>query len=1189
MMRARTVLVLMMLVLSGGATFVLSTTDSAHLETADSAAVSARTANSADVPEWRVGDRWIYAGSFDPQGLISQGGVNANVGIITGDSTNTVSQILTLTIENQSTLVYKVQVWAEFDKSGVNLDGYNGDLEIDYSATEFWRASDLALIQRDLDLAVDFDAFGFVHIDVADVTISTSYAPPQEGYDFPLREGERWIVNTTSGVVWGGSSDYINPLPEDTSEAGTDYFEVTDFGTPINPQGQGISYTGCSSSFEVTSYDDNGLVDGYNWYCPEARSYAWMHSEDSIGLTIDFRLKSYSPTDSTGVAPNSDSGLRNTIIDVELKNPLTALNATQEAWVNITDSTGAPLSGESVELRHEREGVALSGTTGANGSAWFSFNAGDAVDPSPTTYDWASHGIIAWQSAEGRLGAVSMTLDDNLVGLDLVAMLDRVSIVRNRSGEVRPLNEISGFNVLAGDNLTFELPVMNRGIDLSFPTTVEVSQPDGQIQSFPVPSLTTYEEYRVGFSWTVPEDATIGNVSFSYQVDPTLINADDAEPSNNFASLALFIGTLPEVIVDSFEPILSMKNLSFGATSSYDEDGGGISCSFNVEYEIEEELKWRTVEAPDCIANLSWVDDGEFEIIVSVTDEEQDTAQTSVNVTVLNRPATVIVSSQLSETPALSMITMEVFANDTDSEDDWPGLVDVYWPDANCLEGYFTRTCTTTSNVEGLQTFTAHGTDDDGQTTTADWNVMFTNAIPSDVSISLWDTLGQGLSADQQGTYHVLEDDVFWLHADATDSADDLSDLEWRWRPDDTNSSWFERTEGDSSAIEVAWTRSGRNVILLEVVDDDGASSGFIETWVQVDNVPPTIDPLPSSLPIAEAQTVQLTGEFHDTASDNATIIACWDVDAGINQDGVGSADDDCDVFGSTLTWSWPQSGVYQVIFHVTDNDGARSYKTTNITVVNQPPRPTISACDSARAGSACKLEVTGILDSPEDLPYLTYTWDIDADIDSDGDGIANNDGDLIGKEVEQIWSNSGSFEVTIRVLDEDVSRAGTTTIIVEVGSSQGGFVGDVIAGVLGEQASPIIKVLAIILVGLVGIVGFRAYHKPKDYDATESAPWDVAQQEKAAEETMQIHDLNPTSEQVAPMVDLSAYPHNSGILGEQSIMESHEMIESESPPLPSTGLPDGWTSEQWRYYGKNWLENHAQTAADSDSSDLDL
>ena len=114
------------------------------------------------------------------------------------------------------------------------------------------------------------------------------------------------------------------------------------------------------------------------------------------------------------------------------------------------------MAGEVVELRHEREGVALSGTTSANGSAWFEFDSGDALDPSATTYDWASHGIIAWQSSAGLIGATTMTLDDNLVALDLVAMTDRVSIVRNRSGDVRPLNEISGYNVLPGDSLVFE-------------------------------------------------------------------------------------------------------------------------------------------------------------------------------------------------------------------------------------------------------------------------------------------------------------------------------------------------------------------------------------------------------------------------------------------------------------------------------------------------------------------------------------------------------------------------------------------------------------------------------------------------------------------------------------------------------------------------------------------------------------
>ena len=99
--------------------------------------------------------------------------------------------------------------------------------------------------------------------------------------------------------------------------------------------------------------------------------------------------------------------------------PITALDATQEAWINITDSGGSPMAGETVELRHEREGVALSGTTSANGSAWFEFDSGDALDPSATTYDWASHGIIAWQSSAGRIGATTMTLDDNMVALDL--------------------------------------------------------------------------------------------------------------------------------------------------------------------------------------------------------------------------------------------------------------------------------------------------------------------------------------------------------------------------------------------------------------------------------------------------------------------------------------------------------------------------------------------------------------------------------------------------------------------------------------------------------------------------------------------------------------------------------------------------------------------------------------------------
>ncbi len=50
-----------------------------------------------DVPVWRVGDRWKYAGTFDPTQLVIDSGVEANVGEINGDST---TEVLSITEQN---------------------------------------------------------------------------------------------------------------------------------------------------------------------------------------------------------------------------------------------------------------------------------------------------------------------------------------------------------------------------------------------------------------------------------------------------------------------------------------------------------------------------------------------------------------------------------------------------------------------------------------------------------------------------------------------------------------------------------------------------------------------------------------------------------------------------------------------------------------------------------------------------------------------------------------------------------------------------------------------------------------------------------------------------------------------------------------------------------------------------------
>jgi len=31
---------------------------------------------------------------------------------------------------------------------------------------------------------------------------------------------------------------------------------------------------------------------------------------------------------------------------------------------------------------------------------------------------------------------------------------------------------------------------------------------------------------------------------------------------------------------------------------------------------------------------------------------------------------------------------------------------------------------------------------------------------------------------------------------------------------------------------------------------------------------------------------------------------------------------------------------------------------------------------------------------------------------------------------------------------------------------------------------------------------------------------------------------------------------------------------QSTGPPIPETGLPNGWTPEQWEHYGQQWLDS---------------
>ena len=131
------------------------------------------------MPTWRVGDKWKYAGTFDPTKLVVDAGVSATVGEINGDAMSEVLSISEKNVDGQNILVYTLRTSANFDKSGVSLDGYTGTAEIQFSQTEVRRVSDLSIISSDLDLFIEFTPSGisFLKMVLGDITISNTYSP----------------------------------------------------------------------------------------------------------------------------------------------------------------------------------------------------------------------------------------------------------------------------------------------------------------------------------------------------------------------------------------------------------------------------------------------------------------------------------------------------------------------------------------------------------------------------------------------------------------------------------------------------------------------------------------------------------------------------------------------------------------------------------------------------------------------------------------------------------------------------------------------------------------------------------------------------------------------------------------------------------------------------------------------------
>ena len=1089
-------------------------------------------AGVVDVPSWRVGDRWTYDGEFDVAQLVASGGVSAQIGILTGTLNRNLQDIITMTVENRSTLVYEVRSVGTFGANGVSLDGYNGDLSIDYDSTDLIRVSDLANIRLSMGLEVDFSTFGgLINIDVADLTIVTTYRPPQEGHDFPISVGDQWNTSYTVSTEWSGSSDYFT-IPEDTEEEGGNSWSVVAAGNP------GVPYNGCSSSYNITSYDDDGNVVGFHWYCPHIGNDAWQHVEQSLGLIIDFRLTAYSPV------------TRQRTIAVDLQSSAWLLDANISVWLNVTDASGQPIASQTLQFRYEAASDFRTVTADSNGSAHVIFDTANFNDPSPSTDDYASHGVIGWIGGTEEVGVSTITLDQNLLEVDLIASEVGVTVSRTRGDATLVLSPAIGYDAIPGDDLTFSVPVVNRGLLASVPTELEITAPDGTTSRAAVPSLSTFETVTIGVSWSVPTVQPIGMVSVVFEVDPDGLEVRDGNLSNNGGEFMLFIGRLPTAALAEVAPFLTVTDVLIDATASFDPDGGDVSCLFTIQDGAGGN---ETREQEDCTITWLWMDDGVYTVSVAVIDDENDVDSTSIDLTVLNRPPVVNVSSDRSELPVMSEVTFNAHDHDDIDTISPSAPVSILW-DADCSEGRVTLECTLTPQVEGWYEVALTATDDDGAQTVASHGVLVTNIAPWDATILAYsnDTM---LELDTQMVWHVEEDQPIVLVGRANDSANDLDSLRQLWQPDfDIDPSDARWLDGAETRLNISYGESGMHTVSLDVYDDDNASTGVVRGWIEVSNVAPWIEPFDDLLPIGEDQILTVTAGFGDSPSDVDSLVACWDLDPMVNSDETGAADDDCDIEGETMANGWrrAETAPSQIVFHVTDDDGERAVQALNITIRNIRPKAVANVTSlQVEVGEEVVFNAEGTTDSSADMLVLTYRWDFDGHTDTDDDGFTANDIDQEGFEVSHVFTEPGSYLVRLTVRDESAESTVDLQIVVNPGSTS--FLG--IIDTVGGGDPAIVVGLGVVLLILLTVLGVGMLRKE---DESTGEGW---------EKTIQGGYGDAGSPTAPP--PSHAFEHQS----------------QQGPPLPAAGLPEGWTMDQWAWYGEQWLADHGTVSEASGKS----
>jgi hypothetical protein len=183
----------------------------------------------------------------------------------------------------------------------------------------------------------------------------------------------------------------------------------------------------------------------------------------------------------------------------------------------------------------------------------------------------------------------------------------------------------------------------------------------------------------------------------------------------------------------------------------------------------------------------------------------------------------------------------------------------------------------------------------------------------------------------------------------------------------------------------------------------------------------------------------------------------------------------------------------------------------------------------------------------------------------------------------------SGTWTISLTVTDDD-GELSTTTIDIKVKAKPADNFLESITDSVGGVGTMVIGILAIVVIGLAAFLLFTRNSNPSPEKFTDfniggttsqfsdpistpgaDAGFGLYQQETVQSDPYSAY--NPIPQDNAQIDPYSTYNPTTQMVAQPVPAPAPAPAPvQQGPPLPATGLPHGWTMDQWQHYGAQYL-----------------